>query len=42
MVTNLEISFVLPAKNIGGGTRVVTQYANKLVGQGHDVTLVYT
>ena len=38
----MKITIIVPNKNIGGGTRVVTQYSNRLVSRGHDVTLIHT
>jgi glycosyltransferase involved in cell wall biosynthesis len=36
----VRITFVLPAANMSGGTRVIGIYANELVRRGHVVTLV--
>lgn len=37
----MKINFLLPGIRIGGGTRVVFEYANRLSDRGHDVTILY-
>jgi len=37
----MKITFVLPTITIGGGVRVVFEYANRLQGRGHEVSIVY-
>lgn len=37
----MKIIFVLPSIGIGGGVRIVTEYANHLVDRGHDVCVIY-
>lgn len=37
----MKITFVLPGIGIGGGVRVVFEYANRLQDRGHEVNVVY-
>lgn len=37
----MKITFILPAIGIGGGTRVVFEYANHLVERGHNVSVIF-
>ncbi|MCE7699524.1 MAG: glycosyltransferase family 4 protein [Methanobacterium paludis] len=37
----MKITFLLHVTEIGGGVRVVFEYANRLTERGHDVTIVY-
>ncbi|MBW9221797.1 glycosyltransferase family 4 protein [Methanothermococcus sp. SCGC AD-155-C09] len=37
----MKITFVLPGIGVGGGVRVVFEYANLLIERGHDVYIVY-
>jgi glycosyltransferase involved in cell wall biosynthesis len=37
----MKINFLLPSVGIGGGARVVFEYANRLTERGHDVTVLY-
>ena len=37
----MKIMFVLPVIGLGGGVRVVFEYANRLQDRGHEVTIVY-
>lgn len=36
----MRITFVLPSETTTGGVRVIYEYANRLSGRGHDVTVV--
>jgi hypothetical protein len=36
----VRISFILSSLWLSGGVRVVVEYANRLTGRGHQVTLV--
>jgi glycosyltransferase involved in cell wall biosynthesis len=38
----MRISFVLPDANLGGGTRIIAIYAERLKQRGHDVLVVST
>ena len=37
----MKLTFVLPGIGIGGGVRVVFEYANRLQDRGHEVNIVY-
>ncbi len=37
----MKITFVLPFISVGGGVRVVFEYSNRLINEGHDVIIVY-
>lgn len=37
----MRITFFLPGIGLGGGARVVFEYANRLTGRGHKVCIVY-
>lgn len=37
----MRITFILPTKGLGGGVRVVFEYANRLQERGHKVNIVY-
>lgn len=37
----MKITFVLPSLAVGGGVRVVLEYANRLIERGHEVSIVY-
>lgn len=37
----MKITFLLPYIGIGGGVKVVFEYANRLTERGHDVTIIY-
>lgn len=37
----MKITFVLPFTKVGGGVRVVFEYSNRLIKNGHDVRIVY-
>lgn len=37
----MRINFLLPGIGVGGGARVVFEYANRLSKRGHDVTVLY-
>jgi glycosyltransferase involved in cell wall biosynthesis len=38
----MRVNFVLPDANLGGGTRVISMYAERLRRRGHDVLVVST
>lgn len=38
----MDVTFVLPVLNRGGGTRIIYQRSNELSARGHDVTIVYS
>jgi len=37
----MKITFILPTAAIGGGVRVVFEYANRLIERGHKVKIIY-
>jgi len=37
----MKITFVAPSLGLGGGIRVVFEYANRLTDRGHEVSIVY-
>ncbi len=37
----MRVTFVLPGIGLSGGSRVVFEYANRLVARGHEVSVVY-
>lgn len=37
----MKITFIIPALGLGGGTKIVFEYANHLVDKGHDVSIIY-
>lgn len=37
----MDITFLVPCKNLAGGLRVVTCYGNALMRRGHRVTIIY-
>lgn len=37
----MKITFVLPVIELGGGVRVIFEYANRLQDRGHEVNIVY-
>lgn len=37
----MKINFILPAIGLGGGTRIVVEYANHLIERGHEVSVIY-
>lgn len=37
----MKITFVLPGVGLGGGARVVFEYANRLMDRGHEVSVLY-
>lgn len=39
-VSPLRVNFVLPVADMSGGVRVIAQYAERLRGRGHEVTVI--
>jgi len=37
----MKVTFVVPSLDLGGGVRVVFEYANRLTERGHEVSIVY-